>query len=203
MADALPYIDREYEAPEYKARVDAMIQAELRSMPQSEDRTSNYPNLTLFKKHPALKEEYARVEAKQTLAGLDTSRYKLEAPGKDKENDVAAWREAYHHSCAQLQHQDLRLVNLELMQKYGSNAWLYHNFQVEHMAGRVEAQTQENRDKALEINRARKIQQLKAGETLGLLAVQLRELQESNAQAETAVRRLEREAEQQRTSASS
>ena len=41
--------------------------------------------------------------------------------------DVAAWNECVDNSLAQLEHQRTRIVNLELMQDYGSDAWKVYN----------------------------------------------------------------------------
>ena len=44
-----------------------------------------------------------------------------------KMTDVAAWNECVDNSLAQLEHQRTRIVNLELMQDYGSDAWKVYN----------------------------------------------------------------------------
>ena len=43
--------------------------------------------------------------------------------------DVAAWNECVDNSLAQLEHQRTRIVNLELMQDYGSGVNIFHYFE--------------------------------------------------------------------------
>jgi pre-mRNA-splicing factor SPF27 len=53
------------------------------------------------------------------MAPLDTSRYRLDPPGPTKRNDFNAWKSALDNAHAQLEHQYLRILNLELLLKYG------------------------------------------------------------------------------------
>jgi pre-mRNA-splicing factor SPF27 len=50
---------------------------------------------------------------------LDTSRYRLDTPGASKQNDYGAWHSSLDNANAQLEHQYLRIMNLELLLKYG------------------------------------------------------------------------------------
>lgn len=50
---------------------------------------------------------------------LDTSRYRLDTPAANKQNDHGAWRSCLDNAHAQLEHQYLRILNLELLLKYG------------------------------------------------------------------------------------
>lgn len=50
---------------------------------------------------------------------LDTSRYRLDPPPQNKQNDPNAWRGALDNAHAQLEHQYLRIMNLEMLLKYG------------------------------------------------------------------------------------
>lgn len=45
------------------------------------------------------------------------------ALSQSKQHDVAAWGKACDNAHAQLEHQLNRITNLELLLKYGSNAW--------------------------------------------------------------------------------
>lgn len=60
-----------------------------------------------------------RVKAKQPMQALDTSRYRLDPPAPTKQNDHAAWRASVNNAHAQLEHQYLRILNLELLLKHG------------------------------------------------------------------------------------
>ena len=52
-----------------------------------------------------LETEYARVEAGEKMAGMDTRRYNLDPPPAAKRNDVGAWRAALDNAHSQLEHQ--------------------------------------------------------------------------------------------------
>ncbi|OPL20931.1 hypothetical protein AM593_01136, partial [Mytilus galloprovincialis] len=73
--------------------------------------------------------------------------------------DISAWNEAVENSQAQLEHQSLRILNLELLSEYGSNAWKSYNTMVEQAT----KQLQELRKKIQEINWQRKNEQTQAG----------------------------------------
>ncbi len=54
-------------------------------------------------------------------------RYELPAPTSGQKNDITAWQECVNNSMAQLEHQAVRIENLEIMSKYGTNAWKVYN----------------------------------------------------------------------------
>jgi pre-mRNA-splicing factor SPF27 len=53
------------------------------------------------------------------MAPLDTSRYRLDTPEGTKRHDFGAWKASVDNAYSQLEHQYLRITNLELMLKYG------------------------------------------------------------------------------------
>ncbi len=54
-------------------------------------------------------------------------RYELPAPSSGQKNDITAWQDCVNNSMAQLEHQAVRIENLELMAQYGANAWKVSN----------------------------------------------------------------------------
>lgn len=54
-------------------------------------------------------------------------RYELPAPSSGQKNDISAWQECVNNSMAQLEHQGVRIENLELMAQFGTNAWKVYN----------------------------------------------------------------------------
>lgn len=54
-------------------------------------------------------------------------RYELPAPSSGQKNDITAWQECVNNSMAQLEHQAVRIENLELMSQHGCNAWKVYN----------------------------------------------------------------------------
>ena len=61
----------------------------------------------------------------------DSTRYSLPPPPKSKRDDPEAWEAAVKNAKAQLEHQTLRIQNLELMLKYGPNQWRAYNASLE------------------------------------------------------------------------
>jgi len=97
---------------------------------------------------------------------LDASRFRLEAPPAASRGDAAAWRAAVGNAQAQLEHQALRLLNLELLLKYGPNTWRAQAQLTGATAARLEAELLAARAAADALCRERKLQQLAAGDAL-------------------------------------
>ncbi|KAJ2525875.1 Pre-mRNA-splicing factor SPF27, partial [Coemansia sp. RSA 1933] len=117
--ESLPYIDKDYDEPATRQTVLQMVQDEMSTMAPPElprDSTS------LFKGKEILRKEYERVRSGTPLPAFDVSRYKLEPPSGSCAENVDEWKRACDNAAAQLEHQDIRLVNLELLQQFGANA---------------------------------------------------------------------------------
>ena len=76
---------------------------------------------------PLMKSELDRVGSRMPMESLSMKRYELPPPPAGKMTDITAWNECVDNSLAQLEHQRTRIVNLELMQDYGSEAWKLYN----------------------------------------------------------------------------
>ena len=74
-----------------------------------------------------MRNEFARLESGSKEEGLSMKRYELPMPLASRTNDYNAWKECLDNSYAQLEHQAIRIENLELMNVYGSEAWKVHN----------------------------------------------------------------------------
>ncbi|KAI8319019.1 breast carcinoma amplified sequence 2 [Martensiomyces pterosporus] len=157
--DSLPYIDNEYDDPAVREKVMASIQEEMgRISPPLMPKSTS-----LFKHNEILRKEYERVRAGRQLPPFDIERYKLEAPSGEDESDPEAWRLAAGNAASQLEHQNTRLVNLELLQQFGANVWKLSNYQKEGLLRSIEAATQKYQEEGVHINKARKYEQTEAG----------------------------------------
>ncbi|KAJ2048612.1 hypothetical protein H4S04_003724 [Coemansia sp. S16] len=154
--DSLPYIDKEYDDPAIRSQVLEMIQEEMgRMSPPVIPRSTS-----LFKNSELLRKEYERVKSGRPLPPFDIDRYKLEAP---KEANIDEWQWASDNAASQLEHQSIRLVNLELLQQFGANAWKLSNFQKERMLAVIENATDGYKRTGVDLNKARKYEQVEAG----------------------------------------
>ena len=131
--DALPYADVLPDG--WREGVDQLIQEEMRRM---DKRPKDYlaemaPAYELkFKGCPMLAKEDKRVAAGGgPMPPPDSVRYNLAPPPLNKRTDENAWEVAIKNAKSQLEHQALRLQNLELALKFSPNAWRAHNASIE------------------------------------------------------------------------
>ena len=69
-------------------------------------------------------------------------RYELPQPPAGKITDVSAWQECVDNSQAQLEHQALRILNLQLMEDFGVTAWKTYNNTLVSMINGAQKQLQ-------------------------------------------------------------
>lgn len=188
--DALPYFDRDLELqPGLRSRVDALVAEEQASMAPIDPTTSSRlpPAYELFGSRPDLRAELERVASGQPSSHtLDSQRYTLPAPEGGDGAPLEAWQTAVDSAHAQLGHMDVRLKNVELMKKYGSNAWRLSNFQQEQDIRLLSEQVDAIKGETNEINRLRQKDQTEAGSKLATLEKMWTELISRGLQLEVA-----------------
>ena len=130
------------------------------------------------------------------LRALDTSRYALKAPSGDDETSVEAWTSSCNLANALVEAQYDRLINLELLNSFGQNAWKIHAFQLEAMSTSLD-RTLVTRQLALDdLNRRRMMEQAKAHHSLTSLDYKYNEVSQKNLHLSLAIAALEAQVEQ-------
>jgi len=170
--DALPYVD---ELPQHwKDEVDKEIGLEMRrSVKSPKDYLAELPPFPASKFLPGslIDQELKRVATGAALPPMDQARFRLDPPALNRSNDVTAWKKSLDNAQTQLEHQSLRLANLELLFKYGGNAWKAN---LNHLEASIVTTVKTRNDQKAQIeaiNQERKLQQEVAG-------LELKQLQE-------------------------
>ncbi|KAJ8320302.1 hypothetical protein KUTeg_001889 [Tegillarca granosa] len=167
VVDALPYFDQGYDESGVREAALALVDEETRRYRP----TKNYleylpaPAYNAFETE-IMKNEFERLQSRLPMDMLSMKRYELPQPSAGKMTDISAWNECVENSQAQLEHQALRILNLELLSEYGSNAWKSYNTVLVQMLETAQKQLQELRKRIQEINWERKHEQTEAGVNL-------------------------------------
>ncbi|GBP10150.1 Pre-mRNA-splicing factor SPF27 [Eumeta japonica] len=100
---------------------------------------------------------------------LSMKRYELPPPPAGRLSEVPAWEEAIDNSKAQLEHQWIRTMNLELMLDYGIEAWKAYLEIFVALQAKAQNQLQSLKKEIQDVNWQRKQTQTQAGEKLRTL----------------------------------
>ncbi|KFQ94947.1 Pre-mRNA-splicing factor SPF27, partial [Nipponia nippon] len=143
-----------------------------------------------------MRNEFERLAARQPLELLSMKRYELPAPSSGQKNDITAWQECVNNSMAQLEHQAVRIENLELMSQHGCNAWKGYNEHLVHMIEQAQKELQKLRKNIQDLNWQRKNMQLTAGAKLREMESTWVSLVSKNYEIERTIVQLENEISQ-------
>ncbi|XP_020813784.1 pre-mRNA-splicing factor SPF27 [Drosophila serrata] len=193
IVDALPYIDHGYDDVGVRESALAMVEEECRRYRP----TKNYldhlplPAASPFET-PLMVNEFERIQNRLPMETLSMKRYELPPPPSGKLSEVSAWQEAIENSMAQLEHQWVRSLNLELMLDYGTEAWKSYLEVFTAMQAKAQLQLQQLKKDIQDVNWQRKQAQTQAGERLRSLEAHWVLLVSKNYEIETESAELEK-----------
>ncbi|CZS90373.1 related to BCAS2 family protein [Rhynchosporium agropyri] len=170
--ESLPYIDAEPSASERASALSLILAEASAHAHASEGTHESLPPFPTQNFTPLLKSEFARIEAKEAITGISTARYESQdAPDTDSKSPeaLAQWRAALQNAYTSQSYLSGRLSNLNLLEKYGKNAWLEGNRQLEDVLRGLERELEERKgdiDRVV-IERKNKQEEV-AGEIKGL-----------------------------------
>ncbi|XP_067863392.1 pre-mRNA-splicing factor SPF27 [Heptranchias perlo] len=194
VVDALPYFDQGYDAPGVREAAAALVEEETRRYRPTKNYLSYLPtpDYSAFETE-IMRNEFERLAARQPMELLSMKRYELPAPSSGQKNDITAWQESVNNSMAQLEHQAVRIENLELMSQHGSNAWKVYNDNLVQMIEHAQKELQRLRKQIQDLNWLRKNDQLAAGSKLREMESNWVALVSKNYEIERAIVQLESE----------
>jgi hypothetical protein len=159
--DALPYLDNEYDHPDIQNMVHSLIAAEMRTFTPRSDYLSHLPcpQSNLAARSSILQNEMDRMERQIPMEKLDMTRYNVDQPQGQMYKDVQSWRKTVASAKIQLEYQNNRLMNLELLDVHGASLWRHHNQAMEGVQNQVDLTVQGVKRKSDELNSLRKHEQ--------------------------------------------
>lgn len=140
-----------------------------------------------------MRSEFQRIESGARMETMTTKRYELPAPPAGKLGEIQAWQESVDNSLAQLEHQSIRSLNLELMSKYGTETWKSALEILLGMSAKAQKELQDLKKEIQDVNWKRKSKQLQTGDKLNLLNKQWVSLVSRNYEIEQAISQLEQQ----------
>jgi pre-mRNA-splicing factor SPF27 len=156
--------------PNLRQRIEREIELELKSTPQppcNTDQTPTYhPFLSEFPDLLASSTRPSRLADKSdpnyqsdgSKDSLDIERFNIPYP--DDHTSLNDWEDALSNAKSQLEHQRLRLINLDLIGKHGANHWKLSNFLVDQEISKVDKLVDHYKNEIDNVNRRRKAHQV-------------------------------------------
>ncbi|KAF2030252.1 hypothetical protein EK21DRAFT_65912 [Setomelanomma holmii] len=169
--DSLPYVDAPLDEGSLAA-ARAVIDADVRSA--GVDTSDLHPALIPAAQYQPqfsnfIEREHARLDGDATskMSGIDTKRYEnLEAPentsptsDEDRPELLEQWNKALKQAYTSSEYVEGRLTQLGLLEKFGKNAWLVGNSQLEDILKGIEAELADVRKQQEEVESMRRSHQ--------------------------------------------
>lgn len=192
LVDALPYFDHGYDDAGVRETSVAMVEEECRRYRPTKNYLEHLPivNTTAFETELMLN-EFDRIQNRLPMEPLSMKRYELPPPPPSKITELSAWADSVENSMAQLEHQAVRAINLELMLDYGCESWKVYLDVLTAMLAKAQGQLENIKTEIQNVNCQRKLKQMQAGEKLRSLETQWVMLVSKNYEIEQVCAKLE------------
>lgn len=192
LVDALPYFDQGYDDPGVRETSLAMVEEECRRYRPTKNYLEHLPpiNTSAFETE-MMTNEFERIQNRLPIEPLSMKRYELPPPPPSKISELSAWQESVENSMAQLEHQAVRAMNLELMLDYGCETWKVYLDVLTTMLAKAQTRLDDIKKEIQDVNWQRKSRQTQAGEKLRSLEAQWVMLVSKNYEIEQVCAKLE------------
>ncbi|KAF7264332.1 BCAS2 pre-mRNA processing factor [Rhynchophorus ferrugineus] len=167
VVDALPYIDQGYDEPGVREAAFALVEEECRRYRPTKNYLEHIPplNISAFETQ-IMHNEFERLQNRLPMETISMKRYELPPPPSGKLNELGSWAKCVDNSQAQLEHQAVRILNLQLMMEYCCPAWQRYLQTLQDLEKIASKKLAGLRQALQEVNWQRKSLQTKGGEQL-------------------------------------
>lgn len=198
VVDALPYFDQGYDDPTVRQAAKALVDEEIKRLRPSNKYLDNLPSLKLNEfETDMMASEFELISKSTQRESLNMKRYELPAPPPSKMNEVNAWNDCIDNSLAQLEHQTVRAINLDLTLEYGCDAWKGFLETLTVTLAKEQKILENVKTNVNIVNQRRKDKQLEAGTRLKALEAQWVALVSKNYDIEEVLSKLEKHIQNQ------
>jgi pre-mRNA-splicing factor SPF27 len=143
-----------------------------------------------FENSVFLGKEFERIRAGKPSIKFSTRRAKVPIP--EKADDVEGWQAAVNAAKVEVGYLNGRLLDLQLLKKYGKDAWTTHNELLSFTKDFLDRHVEEVRIETNEINLARKREHTLAGNQLSRLEARYWTLEKQSDAVENAINELKK-----------
>lgn len=165
-----------------------MVEEECRRYRPTKNYLEHLPplNISSFETQ-MMRNEFERIQSRTPLENFSMKRYELPPPPSGKVNEIGAWQECVDNSEAQLKHQGVRIMNLNLMIEYYCPTWQRFLQTIVDTEKVATAKMVAIKQSLQELNSLRKANQMKVGEELKQLEAKWVQLVSHNYSIEEAL----------------
>ncbi|KAN0031267.1 hypothetical protein ACTA71_010352 [Dictyostelium dimigraforme] len=196
--DSLPYVDDSVNENEQEL-INKLISDEMSTFTPP-DYLAQLPSFIDidYNNFQFLENDFKRMEKGEKMKEFDIGRYKIESTTtmiKQQLNEKQ-WNDNLNNARSQLEHQDIRKINLELLQRYGGNSWKLYLSDLEILQKTLKKQLDQKKKQIEEVNIQRKLSQEQTYEKIQQHDKKFLELVYKNTEIEAACKSIELEIEQ-------